>query len=355
MVSTFRGKWAAWGVGIIIGLIAFAFAFEGVFSGIMGRNGGGMTGSSAGSVNGDVISISDFNRALERRTEYMKGMMGGNITEEQMKMFRIREGTFQELVQQRLMSQAAKKSGMQPSDEQVRAEIMKLPYFQKDGRFDVAAYKATLSANNMTPSAFEKVIRDQLSIDAYTRSLSNSVQVGAAELKEEFLGTQEQRNVKYVSLPAQAPKTGEIGPKELAEKIAKTLSTRSGSDKEINAWVKPYHSEVKKTEMISKNAGFIPGIGENAELFNDVFSDASPIQGKAKVYEVSGRIVVATVIDSKKADLSKFEQEREKMYLQLKMKKDRQIMDQMMKRLVEKATIKPNPAIVGENAQSEQG
>jgi parvulin-like peptidyl-prolyl isomerase len=355
MVSTFRGKWAAWGVGIIIGLIAFVFVFEGVFSAIMGRDAGGMAGASAGKVNGDTISIADFNRALERRTEYMKGMMGGNITEEQMKMFRIREGTFQELVQQRLMSQAAKKSGMQPSDEQVRNEIMKLPYFQKKGRFDVTAYKATLTANNMTPAAFEKVIRDQLAIDAFTRSLSSSVQVSPAELKEEFLGTQEQRNVKYVSLPSQAPQAGETGPKELAEKIAKTLSSSTASDKEINAWAKPYHAEIKKTEMIAKSAGYIPGIGENAQLFNDVFSDASPIQGKAKIYEVSGRIVVATIIGAKKADLTQFEKEREKIYLQVKTKKERQIMDQMMKKLVEKADIKPNPAVVGDSKSPEQG
>lgn len=354
MIGTFRGKWAAWMIGGIIGLISFVFVFEGVFSSIIGGS-SSRGGSGAGQVNGDVISISDFNRALERRTEFMKGMMGGNISEEQMKMFRVREGTFQELVQQKLMSQAAKKAGLEPSDEQIRFEIMKLPYFQKEGKFDVAAYKATLSANNLTPAGFEKVMREQLSVDAFTKSLASSIQVSPVELKEEFLGSQEQRNVKYVSLPAQAPKTGDLAPKELADKIAKTLKAGTGGDKEINAWVKPYHSEVKSTQMISKSAGFIPGIGENAQLFNDVFADASPLKGQAKVYEVSGRFVVATVVDSKNADLKQFDKEREKIFTQVKSKKERQILEQMMKRLTEKATIKPNPAIVGEAAPTEQG
>lgn len=346
MITHLRGKMGAWIVGGIIGFIAFVFIFEGVFR--PGQTSGLHEGSVAGKVNGDVISLSDFNRALERRSEFMKNLTGGSVTEEQMKMFRLKESTFSELVNAKLMSQAAAKSGLEPSDEHVRQEIMKLPYFQKDGKFDVLAYKNILAANNMSPGSFEKMMREQIAVEEYTRALYIQVRVSEAELKEEFLNSKEQRNVKYVVIPSESDKKGDLAPKELADKIATLMKADKGSDAAVNALAKPYGADVKMTNLISKAAGFIPGIGEDPALFADVFASPSPLAGKAKVYSLQGRYVVAIVTESKKADASTFEKERAQVFAQVKAKKERDLMSQAMKKLVEKAKIVPNKDIVGD-------
>ena len=142
MIGQMRGKVGGWIITVIIGFIALVFAFEGVFGPKATR--GLHDGAVAGTVNGEPISIGDYNKALERKLEFLKGMMGGKVSEEQMKMFRVRESVFQELTQQKLMAQAALASGRRPSDEAIRKEIVGMTYFQKDGKFDPGQYRATL-------------------------------------------------------------------------------------------------------------------------------------------------------------------------------------------------------------------
>ena len=229
MIGQMRGKVGGWIITGIIGFIALVFAFEGVFGPKATR--GLHEGAVAGTVNGEPISIGDYNKALERKLEFLKGMMGGKITDEQMKMFRVREGVFQELAQQKLMAQAALSSGRQPSDEAVRQEIVGMSYFQKDGKFDPAQYRATLQANNYSTATFEKMIREQLAVEEWTKSFGNQIRVSDAEVKDEYLHAKNVRSFKIVSIPAAAPpaKAGKddkapgMTPKAAAEKVVRAL------------------------------------------------------------------------------------------------------------------------------------
>ena len=81
------------------------FIFYGVFSPKSTR--GLHEGAVAGTVNGEPISIAEFNRELNRRMEFFKNLAGGQFSEEQLKAFRVREGVFQELVNRRLLVQEA--------------------------------------------------------------------------------------------------------------------------------------------------------------------------------------------------------------------------------------------------------
>src|SRR5919106_4957840 len=95
MLTWIREKFGTVVIGAIIGFIAFVFVFYGVFSPKSTR--GLHEGAVAGTVNGDPISIAEFNRELNRRLEFFKNIAGGKISEEQLKSFKIREGVFQEL------------------------------------------------------------------------------------------------------------------------------------------------------------------------------------------------------------------------------------------------------------------
>src|SRR3954470_19314942 len=118
MLSWIREKFGTLLVGAIIGLIAFVFVFLGVFSPKSTR--GLHEGAVAGTVNGDAISIPEFNREFNRRMEFFKNMGGGKLTDEQLKSFRIREGVFHELANRKLLIQEAQHQGLIAADEEVR-------------------------------------------------------------------------------------------------------------------------------------------------------------------------------------------------------------------------------------------
>ena len=101
MLNWIREKFGRAVIGGIITFIAFVSVFYGVFSPKATR--GLHEGAVAGTVNGDPISIADFNRELNRRMEFFKNLGGGKLSDEQLKSFRIREGVFQELANRKLM------------------------------------------------------------------------------------------------------------------------------------------------------------------------------------------------------------------------------------------------------------
>lgn len=341
MIGNLRGKVGRYIVVGIISFIALIFAFEGVFGPKATR--GLHDGSVAGKVNGESITISDYNRALERKLEFLKGLTGGKVSEEQMKMFRVREGVFQEIVQQKLMAQAAIDSGRAPGDEAVRQEIMTLPYFQKEGKFDPAHYRAVLQANNFTTAMFEKTIREQLAVDDWTKSFANQVRVSDAETKEEYLLSKNQRSYKIVSIPVAEG----ASPKSTAEKVAAVLKADKASDEAANKLLKPFGVTVREIPDASQGSGFVAGATEHPELAQELFAEKGLVLGKAKIYESPSRISVVLVTAVKKPDLAKFEAEKGETQSQLRSKKERELMNEVLKKLTEKAKIDPNPSVVG--------
>lgn len=348
MIGNLRGKAGRYIVGGIISFIALIFAFEGVFGPKATR--GLHDGSVAGKVNGEAISIGDYNRALERKLEFLKGLTGGKVSEEQMKMFRVREGVFQEMVQQKLMAQAAMDSGRVPSDEAVRQEIMTLPYFQKEGKFDPAQYRAVLEANRYTTAMFEKMIREQLAVEDWTKSFSNQVRISDAETKEEYLLSKNQRTYKIASIPAAAPaaeKDKTLSPKAAAEKVAAVLRADKKSDDVANAILKPFGVTVREIPDASQGSGFVAGASDHPELAKELFLENGLVPGKAKIYESPARISVVLVTSVKKPDLGKFEAEKGETQSQLRSKKERELMNDVIKKLTDKAAIEPNLSVVG--------
>jgi hypothetical protein len=352
MIGSMRGKIGGWIITGIIGFIALVFAFEGVFGPKATR--GLHEGAVAGTVNGEPISIGDYNKALERKIESLKGMMGGKISEEQIKMFGIRDGVFKELAQQKLMAQAALSSGREPSDEAVRQEITGMSYFQKDGKFDPAQYRGVLQANNYSTASFEKMIREQLAVDDWMKSYSNEIRVSDGEVKDEYLHSKNLRSFKLVSIPASAPaakggkdaKAPDLTPKLAAERVASMLKADKKSDEAVNAFLKPFGVTVRDNPDVPESSGFVPGASDHPELTKDLFSDNGLTVGKAKVYESPSRITVVLLTGSKKPDLAKFDAEKKDTQLEIKSRKERDLMNEVVKKLSEKAKIDTNPAVV---------
>jgi peptidyl-prolyl cis-trans isomerase D len=404
-----RGKYSTLITGAIIGFIAFVFVVSGVFNPKSTR--GLHEGSVAGTVNGEPISIGEFNRALNQRMEFFKNMGGGKFTDEQLKQFRVKEGVFQDLVRRKLMAQEAANQGLQASDEEVREQITKIPAFQKDGKFDLATYKQVLQANNYNPGGFERMMREDISLSGWQNYFQSRVKVSDAELKQQYLAKEDKRNIKYVLLTTEAGRQGiKIDPtqaekflqdpaklnlakaqyeakkdaefkgrtfdmvkneiarnilasekiddikkvnNELADKVAAQLG-KGSSDAQLNILLKPYGVEVKSTGLISRQAGALPGIGEAPDLMKDAFAAKSPIDatqgGKAKKYTSSNWVLVALVTDSKKPDLAKLEAERGELTKQLVSRKQRDLFEGWLRKLMEKAKIDANPSVVGDEA-----
>jgi peptidyl-prolyl cis-trans isomerase D len=142
---------------VLIGIIILAF----MFTGYQQMEGGGNV-SSAGSVGGSPIKIEEYQQEYNRQLEFYKQISGGELTAKQIETFKIKEAAIKNIVQRKLMVKFAKDLGTFPSEEEVKAEIKGLPYFQTNGQFDITRYKGLLAANQLTPHEFEQDVIDQV-------------------------------------------------------------------------------------------------------------------------------------------------------------------------------------------------
>lgn len=358
-------------IGIIIGFIAIVFVFYGVFSPKSTR--GYHQGAVAGIVNGETISLSEFNKALNQKLEFFKQMTGGKITEDQIKNFKLKEAVFNELVNRKLLGQAAKHMGLMVGDEEVRSKIRGMQVFYKEGKFDASQYRGVLVANNYTPSGFERLMREDLileQIGSYFRSRSK---VSDEEVQREFLMSHEKRNIKYVLLTSETGKKANLAeaskkgiatepPKktDLAEvqKINEALAIQvlalmgrdKNADKKVDAILKPVGVTVKATGLISRSQRYVPGLGEVVELIKDAFDKKHPIDismgGKAKRYSIPSGIVVALVVESETPDLSRLSAERDQIIQKISFRKEQNLIETFLKQSRIQAKIEKNKSVV---------
>jgi hypothetical protein len=408
MLSWIREKFGTAVIGGIISFIAFVFVFYGVFSPKSTR--GLHEGAVAGTVDGEPISIADYNRELNRKIEYFKKIAGDKFSDEQLKSFRIREGVFQELANRKLMVQEAQRQGLVPADELVRDRIREIPAFQKDGKFDFATYKMILEQNNQTPGSFERLMKEDLSLQMWDSFFRDRIHVSDQEVKKEYLLKQDKRNIKYVLLtPESAKKSVSIenadvqkfltdpnklnlvkmkyedakntlykdqkfdqvketiarnilaGEKidqirkindQLADKVAGVMTNSKSSDAKVNAVLKPYNVQIKTTGLVGRDSPYLPGIGEAKDLMKDAFAIQSPINpeqgGKPKKYNMADRVLVALVSDTQKADLSKLNEDKTTLIREITQRKYQDLLQSRLKTLISKYKIETNPSVVTE-------
>ena len=143
---------------VVFGIIILVF----VLSDLSGRKGGASSMGSAAEVNGQIISIKDFQDEENRLSQYYSQLFGGQFDMGAQKNM-LRGEVMNSLVTKAVTWQAAEKEGIFATDAEVRRMITEdLPYFKKEGVFQTDSYKAILSANRLTPSEFEKKLRQDI-------------------------------------------------------------------------------------------------------------------------------------------------------------------------------------------------
>lgn len=402
MLSIMRHRFGIYVFGGVVTLIGFVFIFSGVFTpkGMGGRMGGT---SFVGAVNGETISVEDFRRAYNQRLEFFKNL-GGGLSEEQLKAFRVKESVFQELVQRKAIALEAQNQKFIPSKAELREYIMKVDAFKKNDQFDMLTYRKLLESNGMDPGRFEDKVREDLAVQSFTDFVRNRVRVTTEEARLNFISTNEKRKLKYVVISIEAGKkvaqvsnddlqkfykdeakmnllkskfeaakeTAYKGKKleDVQEQIAKDviLADRSeeirksneamadqvvtlmgidaASDEKINALLKNMGIKVQVAESFTRANDQLPGVGESADLSKDVFAKASPLSlqtgGKAKKYLKPGKIIVAALIGVQSADMAEFEKKSSELKQSLQAKKERTFLQEWIKSLTAKAKVETN-------------
>ncbi|HEX5363006.1 MAG TPA: SurA N-terminal domain-containing protein [Gallionella sp.] len=145
-------------VQIVLAIIILPFAFWGVDS----YNRSGNSAETVATVNGAKITRQEFDEALGQQQERLRQMLGGTFDAAMFDKPEMKRAVLENLVEQRLLIERAKASGLAVTDQQVAQVIAGVEAFQQDGKFDKARYESALAGRKMTPLTFEARLREDL-------------------------------------------------------------------------------------------------------------------------------------------------------------------------------------------------
>ncbi|MGH8293530.1 MAG: SurA N-terminal domain-containing protein [Gammaproteobacteria bacterium] len=229
VIQAFRDNIPKWLTGIILVLIIGPFALWGINSYFSAS-----TDTSVAAVNGNEISPQDFQQAYQQRYEQMQQQLGAAFKPGMIDEKQLRQEVLRQLVNSALLNQQITKQHYAIGNADLVAAVQQIPAFQVDGKFSAQAYQATLTANGLTPTAFEERERQDLAVT----QLQNAIMLSAfatpqqLEINQQVQG--EEREIGYITIAA-----------------APYLKTAAVSDQQITAYYRAHASKFMTPEKLT--------------------------------------------------------------------------------------------------------
>jgi peptidyl-prolyl cis-trans isomerase D len=312
MLETMRNSFGKVFVSLIVGTIALVFIFYGVYSPKFSQS---ASGSVAAKVNGEVITMREFNREYQARIQYYEQMFKGQVPDLSIfKKMGLPRQVIEDMISRKLIVQEAKKFGVIASDEEVRDKIMEMPYFKKDDKFDALTYKNVLQANGQTPAQFENLIRDEILREKVLDLMQNQVKVSEKELETEFLLTEDKRSVDYVLVDRESLKKSlVVNEKEISEFLSKPENIEKA---------KTYYEQAK-TQYLTEDSKKELEKRKNIKPNSKEAKNLKKFEPKYLTFEQAKRQVVIDLLkDRKTMELSKMAEDVAKKLLEDAKKSD---------------------------------
>jgi peptidyl-prolyl cis-trans isomerase D len=232
----------------------FAVAFLGwmvlqVGLDISGRGGG--SSSQIGRVNGDPITIADYNQTYQELYDQARRGRGGQLSADE--QAELREQTWQRLVDQTLIAGEIKRRRIGVSDDEVlrAAQLMPPPdlmqneLFQTNGQFDPGKYQQFLAGPTASPELFarlEAYYRGQLPQAKLFQQVSSGAWVSDMDLWRAFRDRDEKATVEYAVLDL-----GRLAPTDAPV-----------SDDEVKKYYDGHQDEFKRSSTARFDVAYLP-------------------------------------------------------------------------------------------------
>ncbi|MCK9294738.1 MAG: SurA N-terminal domain-containing protein [Desulfobulbaceae bacterium] len=155
-----------------------------IFWGVGKQNTGSF--NAVATVNGESISLQEFDQAFERTMNNYRDQFGGNLPKGFIESFNLKKQVIHELIQKSLLLQGGKEMGMYVSNDEIQNAIKEMTVFQNNGVFDVTRYREVLKGSRLTPTKFEAGLQSDMLLTKVGTGLAEFAQVTPKELDDRF-------------------------------------------------------------------------------------------------------------------------------------------------------------------------
>lgn len=176
---------------VLLLLVVPSFMFFGIegYVGFMSRD------KELAEVNGVAITQPEYDAVRRNQLEEMRQMLGAQFDAEAIDTPAFRERILNDMINQRVIVEAAMQGRYTVSDEQLRDTIAKIPAVQENGAFSAERYRQVLAAQGMTPADFEMRVRSDLVLSQVLGPIGETAAAPTRVVNELMAALTQQRTV----------------------------------------------------------------------------------------------------------------------------------------------------------------
>lgn len=238
---------------VFIGIITVPFALFGVGSYFTAD-----VDTDAATVNGEEVSVQQFESALLQQQDRMRQMFGGKVPDGLLANPQMREGALEQLIQRQLMVQRVRDQNYTVSDAELAKAIRERDEFQVNGVFDQERYEQILTANRVSNTVFEETTRrDQGQVQLFNAVTGSAFVLPNETVVSKGLKNQEREFVAAEFDVAALSEAAEVSEDEIAQRYKDSESL----------YMRPEQFKVSYIELDSE------ALGEQAEVDDAAIED----------------------------------------------------------------------------------
>lgn len=192
LLSLMRKHAKSWLIKFLIAIIAIVFIFY------FGYSFTSRDGVKVATVNGEYISGQEYNRAYRNLLQALQREYKSVWSENLIKAFDLENRAFNNLVNEKLITQEARKLGLDVTDKEIQDRILAYPAFQFNGRFDPERYQWLLKQNGIKAEDFEAEISQQLLREKVEQFLTTFIPVTKNEVLDQYRFNNQEIKIGYV-------------------------------------------------------------------------------------------------------------------------------------------------------------
>jgi peptidyl-prolyl cis-trans isomerase D len=193
MLQSIHDKLKGWLAYVVLGAIGLVFVFWGINWTLSAPN-------YAAKVNGTEISSNEVRQSYQQQLAQVERQTNAPLDEAMRN--EIKRRVLEDYVNSEALVTRADKLGYRVSDDDLLAEMARIPAFQVDGKFDKAHALAILNAQGRSVSEIEGMFRRDVKLRQLDMALSVSSFATPTELKEFRTLVRQQRELAWMTLAA---------------------------------------------------------------------------------------------------------------------------------------------------------
>ncbi|MGL4316832.1 MAG: SurA N-terminal domain-containing protein [Pseudomonas sp.] len=294
MLQNIRDNSQGWIAKTIIGVIVMLMALTG-FDAIVRSTG---HAGEAAEVNGEKITQDSLNGAVDMQRRQLIQQFGKDFDASLLDDKLLRKSALDSLIQQSLLLQGAKDSGMGFAESSLDQLILGMPLFQVDGKFNAERFDQMLRQQGFTRIQFRERLKQDVLISQLQAALAGSSFVTDAELQAFVRLEKQTRDFATLTLKADS-KAVQLKDEELKAYYEQHPDQFMSQEQVVLDYIEVKKSaffdqvSVKDEDLQASYKQEIAGLAEQrraAHILLEVNDKLTDEQAKAKLEEAKQRI-----------------------------------------------------------------